>query len=48
VTKKREKRLWGPTDTAWKGNHNRAEVLEHHKYRVTLSKVYGQEDSYII
>jgi hypothetical protein len=33
---------------AWKGNHNRAEGLEHHKYRVALSKDYGQEDSYVI
>jgi len=33
---------------AWKGIHNRAEGLEHHKYRVTRSKDYGQKDSYVI
>jgi hypothetical protein len=33
---------------AWKGNHNRAESLEHHKYRGALSKDYGREDSNVI
>lgn len=33
---------------AWKGNHNSAEDLEHHKYRVIFSKDYGQEDKYVI
>jgi hypothetical protein len=33
---------------AWKGKHNRAEGLEHHKYRVALSKDYRKEDSYVI
>jgi hypothetical protein len=33
---------------AWKGNHNSAEGLEHHKYRVALSKDYGQEDKYVV
>jgi hypothetical protein len=33
---------------ALKGNHNSAEGLEHHKYRVALIKDYGQEDKYVI
>lgn len=27
---------------AWKGNYNRAEGPEHHKYKVAFNKNYGQ------